>query len=231
MHVGPYHELSDTHEALIEWLADRGLVAAGGPWEVYWTDPGLERDPAKWRTEIFHPVTAESAEAARLAASADTGATRRVSGTGPDAAPERDPRLARFGELAVGTWKVDGGADGPNGTLVFEWLEGGYFLMQRVDLVHGDHVIKGIEIIGRERQFGVEATSTELKSRFYDNLGNTLDYTWEFEDGELVIWGGERGSPASFHGRFSADGNTLSGGWKWPGGGFDLVGTRAGTQQ
>jgi hypothetical protein len=32
------------------------LVADGGPWEIYWTDPGLERDPAKWRTEIVQPV-------------------------------------------------------------------------------------------------------------------------------------------------------------------------------
>ena len=27
-----------------------------GQWEIYWTDPGLEPDPAKWRTQIFFPV-------------------------------------------------------------------------------------------------------------------------------------------------------------------------------
>jgi effector-binding domain-containing protein len=226
MHVGPYHELHRTHEALVDWLAGHGLVAEGGAWEVFWTDPGLERDPSKWRTEVFQPVSAASAAAARAAAGADTGATRRVSGAGPLAAPERDPRLERLGKLALGTWKVDGGADGPNGTIVFEWLEGGYFLVQRVDLVHGEHVIKGIEIIGRERPFGVEPKSTDLRSRFYDNLGNTLDYVWVLEGNALTIWGGEKGSPASFRGAFSEDGNTLSGGWTWPGGGFELVGTR-----
>ena len=78
--------------------------------------------------------------------------------------------------------------------------------------------------------FGGEP-SADIKSRFYDSEGNTFDYVYEIESDTLTIWGGERGSPASFHGRFSADGNTFSGGWKWLGGGFDLVGTRAGTQQ
>jgi effector-binding domain-containing protein len=55
-HYGAYHELTRTHEALARWLAGEELVADGGPWEIYWTDPGLERDPAKWRTEIVQPV-------------------------------------------------------------------------------------------------------------------------------------------------------------------------------
>jgi effector-binding domain-containing protein len=57
MHIGPYHELTRTHEALMKWMAEKKLEAAGGPWEIYWTDPGLERDPAKWRTEIVQPIT------------------------------------------------------------------------------------------------------------------------------------------------------------------------------
>ena len=32
------------------------LEAAGGPWEVYWTNPGMVPDPAKWRTQIFAPL-------------------------------------------------------------------------------------------------------------------------------------------------------------------------------
>jgi effector-binding domain-containing protein len=225
MHVGPYHGLSRTHEALADWLSVRGLAADGGPWEVFWTDPGLERDPSKWRTEIFQPVSAQSAARARAAEAADSGATDRIRGPGAPVDPARDPRLVALGKLAVGTWKVDGGADGPNGTLVFEWLAGGHFLVQHVDLVHGERVIQGIEIIGRERPFG-GPPGTELVSRFYDNLGNTLDYTWELDGRALTIWGGEKGSPAAYRGEFSADGNTLSGGWKWPGGGFELVGTR-----
>lgn len=55
-HVGPYQELPKTYEKLQRWMAERKLESAGGPWEVYWTDPGLEPDPAKWRTQVFWPV-------------------------------------------------------------------------------------------------------------------------------------------------------------------------------
>jgi len=34
------------------------------------------------------------------------------------------------------------------------------------------------------------------------------------------IWAGEKGSPAYFKGQFSEDGNTLTGGWVYPGGGY-----------
>jgi hypothetical protein len=226
VHVGPYDELARTPQALERWLAARDLVTDGGPWEVYWTDPGLERDAAKWRTEIVQPVTAASAAAARAAAESDTGAARRINASGPAEAPERDPELAALGELAIGTWRVESAGDGPRGTLVFEWLAGGHFLVQHVDLVHGEHTVQGIEVIGRERPMGESVPSAELKSRFYDNHGNTLDYVWELEGRHVTIWAGQRGSPASFVGSFSEDGTKLVGAWKWPGGGFDLVGTR-----
>lgn len=55
-HVGPYEQLESTAKELEAWIAERGLRARGGQWHVYWTDPGLEPDPAKWRTEIVQPV-------------------------------------------------------------------------------------------------------------------------------------------------------------------------------
>lgn len=55
-HVGPYEKLSAAHAALAEHLAQQKLEASGGPWEVYWTDPGMVPDPAKWRTQLFAPV-------------------------------------------------------------------------------------------------------------------------------------------------------------------------------
>lgn len=56
-HVGPYDELYSAHEAMNAWLAEQGETAAGGPWEVYATDPGEEPDPAKWKTQIVVPLT------------------------------------------------------------------------------------------------------------------------------------------------------------------------------
>jgi hypothetical protein len=67
----------------------------------------------------------------------------------------------------------------------------------------------------------------DIKSRFYSNTGDTLDYVYEIEGDSLKIWAGERDSPAYFEGTFSADDNTLTGAWHYPGGGgYEAVSTR-----
>ena len=40
-----------------------------------------------------------------------------------------------------------------SGTVTYEWMEGGFFLIQHVDLEQYGQRIKGIEIIGHERPF------------------------------------------------------------------------------
>jgi hypothetical protein len=42
------------------------------------------------------------------------------------------------------------------GTVTYAWMEGGLFLLQRVDLLQHGQRIKGIEIIGHERPFGAK---------------------------------------------------------------------------
>ena len=130
-------------------------------------------------------------------------------------APEPNPDLKSLDRL-VGTWNVSG--PDISGQVTYEWLEGGFFLFQHVDFVHGGRKIKGLEIIGHERRFGSEP-SEEIKSRYYDTTGETLDYVYELEGDTLTIWGGEKGSPAYFKGTFSEDGNSVTGGWVYPGGG------------
>jgi hypothetical protein len=122
----------------------------------------------------------------------------------------------------VGTWRISGEAQG---TVKYEWMEGRFFLIQHVDLEHAGHKSKGIEFIGRLRPFG-EAPSADIRSRYYDTTGSTLDYVYELEGDRLTIWGGEKGSPAYYKGTFSADGNTLTGGWVYPGGGYQSTATR-----
>ncbi|HEY0070212.1 MAG TPA: hypothetical protein VGE04_09620 [Chloroflexia bacterium] len=140
--------------------------------------------------------------------------------------PTPNPDLKGLDRL-VGTWAVfdPGGAEGVQGRVTYEWMEGGFFLVQHVDLDQGGQKIKGIEIIGHEQTFGAEP-SADIKSRFYDTLGNTLDYVYELDGDTLIIWGGEKGSPAYFRGTFSGDDNTLTGGWVYPGGGYDSTMTR-----
>jgi hypothetical protein len=128
---------------------------------------------------------------------------------------EPSEALKRLDRL-VGTWNVTGGA---NGTVRYEWMEGKFFLLQHVDFDHDGHHIKGMEVIGHERPFGATEPSKDIKTRFYDSEGNTFDYVYEIEGDTFTIWAGGRDSGAYFQGTFSADGNTVTGGWTYPGGG------------
>jgi hypothetical protein len=119
----------------------------------------------------------------------------------------------------VGTWKVSGGAQGQT---IYEWMDGGFFLIQHVELGES----RGIEIIGHEHKYG-EEPSTDIKSRYYGEHGNTFDYVYEMQGDTLMIWFGDKGSPAYFRGTFSEDGNVLTGDWVYPGGGgYSSVSTR-----
>ena len=132
-----------------------------------------------------------------------------------------NPDLRSLDRL-VGTWKVSdpSGMAGAEGQVTYEWVEGGFFLRQNFDLVHGDQRNKGIEMIGHFQSFG-EEPSEDIKTRVYSFLdGMTLAYVYELVDDTLIIWAGEKGSPAYYKGRFSKDGNTLTGAWVYPGGGY-----------
>jgi effector-binding domain-containing protein len=62
IHVGPYDQLIDANAALGEWIKEQGLTvdAVKSPegdrfacrLEIYLNDPGVEKDPAKWETEV-----------------------------------------------------------------------------------------------------------------------------------------------------------------------------------
>ena len=137
--------------------------------------------------------------------------------------PTPNPDLKSLDRL-IGTWKQTGGVEG---VITYEWMEGNFFIIQRVDLEQYGQQIKGIEVIGHLQPFG-EEPSKDIKSRFYSlKDGMTLDYTYELIGNTLMIWAGDRGSPAYFEGKFSEDGNTLTGDWVYPGGGgYQAIATR-----
>src|SRR6185503_20788940 len=105
----------------------------------------------------------------------------------PQKAPKPYPGLKRLNKL-VGTWKVSG--PDIKGQVRFEWMKGGFFLMQHVDLEQGGQKIKGIEIIGYDRGFGATKPSKNIKSHWFDNIGDTFEYTYEVNNKTLTIWGG-----------------------------------------
>ena len=144
----------------------------------------------------------------------DRTMTEQTTTHAPYRAAEPHPDLRSL-EPLVGTWTLSGDTQG---AVTYEWMDGGFFLVQHIDMEHDGHRIKGLEIIGHLRPFG-EEPSEDITSRFYDTLGNTLDYVYELAGTTFMIWGGEKGSPAYFTGTFSADGNTCTGQWVYPGGG------------
>jgi pimeloyl-ACP methyl ester carboxylesterase len=73
--------------------------------------------------------------------------------------PEPSPHLKSLGRL-VGTWNVSGPEI--HGRIIFEWMEGGFFLIHRIDFDHAGRRVKGIEIIGHERRFGAEPRYPEV---------------------------------------------------------------------
>jgi hypothetical protein len=144
----------------------------------------------------------------------DTTPTRNE----PDAAVRGLDRL-------VGTWRVSGDA---TGTVTYRWMPGRFFLVQEGEVELFGHHNRFTEIIGRERPFGGEP-SDDIKSRTYTSEGDTLDYVYELDGDTLTIWGGERGSDSHYTATFSTDGNTLTGRWTWPGGGYQATSTRQAT--
>ena len=54
-YVGPYDGMQPVYGALASWVSERGNEPAGDPWEVYFSEPSVEPDPATWRTQIVQP--------------------------------------------------------------------------------------------------------------------------------------------------------------------------------
>lgn len=141
-------------------------------------------------------------------------------------APGAEPSAAvRALDRLVGTWTLTGGAVG---TVTYEWMPGGHFLLQHLDLTQDGQEIRGLEVIGHLRPYG-EGPTADVHSRYYDSTGATLDYVYELAGDTLHIWMGGRGSPASFTGTFTEGDTVMDGAWEYPGGGYPSTMTRVTT--
>jgi hypothetical protein len=109
---------------------------------------------------------------------------------------ERDPALEPF-DVLIGTWATEATHplfDGVvPGSITFEWLEGGHFLVMRS---RNDHELfpDGISVIGAPEVGG------GLVMEYFDSRGVRRTYGISLEDGVLRIW---RDAPG-FDQRFSA---------------------------
>jgi hypothetical protein len=139
--------------------------------------------------------------------------------------PEPPADLKALGDRLVGTWKISGENEGET---TWEWMEGGFFLIQRGWSRREGIEQRYLQIIGYDRPIGAEPSETII-GRLYTNHGDTLSYVCEVDGDTMTIWMGEKGSPAVYSGRLSADGNRIDGEWTWPGGGYRETMTRAET--
>jgi hypothetical protein len=109
---------------------------------------------------------------------------------------ERDPALKPFAAL-IGTWDTE--ATHPlvdavvPGSITFEWLEGGQFIVQRS---HNDHELfpDAISVIGAPEN------GDGLVMEYFDSRGVRRTYGISLADGVLRIW---RDAPG-FDQRYSA---------------------------
>ena len=121
-------------------------------------------------------------------------------------------------DFLVGNWEIRGPV--VSGTVSFKWLEGGYFLVQEVDMEYEHRKVKGIEYIGFDDSRYI------CTSHFFDNSGHLFTYDWELIENEIIIWFGRKGSDNRFKGRLHDNRNSYSGAWAWPGGGYEVTLTR-----
>jgi uncharacterized protein DUF1579 len=126
--------------------------------------------------------------------------------------PGPDPALKQLDRF-VGTWAIGGrtvGADRDDvaGRLTFEWLPGGFFLQQRVQIDFQGMDVRGLEIIGYDPATG------RFPSTVYSNLlGVPIPYEYDVQ-GERVTIRTELAGGATFTGVWADDGESMSGGWR-----------------
>ncbi len=103
---------------------------------------------------------------------------------GPTDMTKRDPALEPF-EALIGTWGTE--ASHPMfdavvpGSMTFDWVEGGHFLVQRT---HNDHASfpDAIAVIGAPED------GEGLVLEYFDSRGVRRTYGVSLEDGVLRIW-------------------------------------------
>jgi hypothetical protein len=128
--------------------------------------------------------------------------------------------LLRQADRLIGNWHITG--PDVEGTVRYEWMEGGFFFIQHFDLVQGGYHAKGIEYTGFDEETGT------LRSRLMSTDGSRFMYTYVFDGDKMYYYFGEKGSDTYSLGTFSPDGNRATGRWRIPNpdgttGGYEYV--------
>jgi len=120
-----------------------------------------------------------------------------------------NPALRRLEKL-VGEWKIEGrtldsNRSNTSGQVTIEWLPGGFFMMQSGEIAVNEFKVHALEIIGYD-----PSTKAFPSYVYSDVAGSPSRYYWDVRGNVVKHW--TKG--ARYSGKFSEDGNTLSGGWR-----------------
>jgi hypothetical protein len=117
------------------------------------------------------------------------------------------PKLRSLQPL-IGRWRIEGPE--VQGEVSYEWMEGGFFLIQRYELVNFGSRHKGIEYAGWDEDTGT------IRSRLMGTDGSRFTYTYQLEGDVYTYWFGEKDSPIFSRGVLAPDGRSLQGRWHLP---------------
>jgi len=138
---------------------------------------------------------------------------------GPDDVPGRRPEELSRLDVLIGRWEMEttfeAGYFGPGSPAItsrggrtdFEWLEGGFFLIQHFVADH-PAAPSGIAIIG------VGPVPGTFTQRYYDSRGVARTYQMSLDDRVWKLWREAPGFCQRYTGLVSDDGSTIAGAWE-----------------
>lgn len=128
------------------------------------------------------------------------------------------PALKKLKTL-LGTWENEGPVPGVS---TYKMGLGGHYMIQEFETTTPNgRKISGVEYVTWDED------TQSLRSHLMADDGSNFTYTHQVDaDNTYWTWFGGKDSDNFFKGTLSQDGNTLTGRWQWPGGGFDVVSRR-----
>jgi hypothetical protein len=123
------------------------------------------------------------------------------------------PALLKRLEPLVGEWSTEVSLPSDPANVLrsrttFEWMEGGSnFLVWRASSP-GPNFPSGLSIIG------CDVSPETITVHYFDSRGISRIYEMSLDDGVLKIWREGPDFAQRFTGRFSDDGNTITGAWE-----------------
>ncbi len=185
------------------WLREQGMrvamIGTGGdpghePARRVYDRLGFRLLPSAQYFRALHPSQPTSA-------ASGCGAMSSAPCNRPGDMAERDPMLEPFDAL-IGTWTTEAKHrmvdEVVYGSVTYEWLEGGHFVIQRSQ-TDDERFPDGLSVIGAPED------GDGLVMEYFDSRGVRRTYGVSFDNGVLRIWRDAAGFDQRFSAKFAGD--------------------------